>query len=131
MEEGESVKGACLLDTHCILYGHTQWILLTMQGTVLERHKEKFKANPQFQLLTMDFRAHGDYHVIFWTGDLDDKRLALQSIQVGQRTSFIQMHSALVMNRKRDLIYTCADPNLNNVSLFKLTSNFMNNFKFE
>ncbi|XP_046458040.1 NACHT and WD repeat domain-containing protein 2-like isoform X2 [Daphnia pulex] len=121
LQEDETVRGACLLDTHCVLYGQSQWVLLTMQGVAVEIRRERCPlSQPQFQLLSMDFESHGKYHVVFWTGDLDDKRLVLQTINDGQRTSPLELHSAMVMNRKRDILYTCADLNSANVSVFRL-----------
>lgn len=117
--DGEPIKGACLLDTHCILYGHSQWIMLTMQGAAVESHRERCP-HGDFQLLTMTFESHGNYHVIFWTGELDDKRLVFQTVIDGQRTGALDIHSAMVMNRKRDLLYACADPNSSSVSIFKI-----------
>lgn len=119
LQEDETVGGACLLDTHCVLYGQSQWVLLTMQGVAVEIHRERCK-DTQFQLLAMDFESHGNYHVIFWTGDLDDKRLIMQTVNDGHRTSPLELHSAMVMNRKRDILYACADLNSSSVSVFKL-----------
>lgn len=119
LQEDETVGGACLLDTHCVLYGQSQWVLLTMQGVAVEIHRERCK-DTQFQLLAMDFESHGNYHVIFWTGDLDDKRLIMQTVNDGHRTNPLELHSAMVMNRKRDILYACADLNSSSVSVFKL-----------
>ena len=124
LQENEPVKGACLLDTHCVIYGQSQWILFTMQGTAVQNHRERCEL-PDFQLLSMDFESHGSYHIIFWTGELDDKRLVLQTIDDGHRTTSLELHSAMVMNRKRDRLYACADVNSPNVTLFKLNSNFV------
>lgn len=121
LQESESVKGACLLDTHCVLYGHSQWILLTMQGTTVQSNRESC-SEPGFQLLSMDFESQGNYHIIFWTGELDDKRLNFQSVIDDHRTNLLEIHSAMIMNRKRDLLYACADTNSPNVSVFKLNS---------
>lgn len=117
--DGETVKGACLLDTHCILYGQSHWKMMTLQGALVESHEES-AGLPGFQLLRMDFAGHKDYHVVFWTGELDDKRLVLVSADRGLRTTPLELHSALVMNRKRDVLYACADANSSDVSLFKL-----------
>lgn len=135
LPEGEAVRGACLLDTHCILYGQSQWKLLTLQGQVVESRQETFSPLPgsdvSYQILLMDFRARraGDYHVIFWTGKLEDKRLILQSIDQGQRINPLQLHGALVMNRKREVLYACSsdasNPDTFGVSVFKLTSKFL------
>ena len=143
LQEEETVRGACLLDTvnnwksitinfklinyclywlqHCVLYGQSQWVLLTMQGVAVEIRRERCP-QPQFQLLSMDFESHGKYHVVFWTGELDDKRLVMQTINDGHRTSPLELHSAMVMNRKRDILYTCADQNSPNVTVFRLKS---------
>ncbi|EFX69546.1 hypothetical protein DAPPUDRAFT_202786 [Daphnia pulex] len=123
LQEEETVRGACLLDTHCVLYGQSQWVLLTMQGVAVEIRRERCPlSQPQFQLLSMDFESHGKYRVVFWTGELDDKRLVLQTINDGQRTNPLELHSAMVMNRKRDILYACADLNSSNVSVFRLNS---------
>jgi hypothetical protein len=98
-------------------------MLLTMQGAAVEIRRERRPLSlPQFQLLSMDFEYHRKYHVVFWTGDLDDKRLVLQTINDGQRTNPLKLHSAMVMNQKRDILYTCADLNSSNVSNFRLNS---------
>jgi len=93
---------------------------LTMQGSIAENHFETC-CEPQFQLLSMDFRGHHDYTIIYWTGELDDKRLVLQSVVQGNRGVPLMIHSAMVMNDKRDTIFACADPNSSSVSLFKLS----------
>lgn len=121
LQDNEPIKGACLLDTHCILYGHNQWIMLTMQGAIVERHREQCSL-PDFQLLFMEFESQGNYHIIFWTGELDDKRLVFQTVNDGHRTNSLNIHSSMVMNRKRDLLYACANPNSSSVSVFKLNS---------
>ncbi len=92
-----------------------------MQGAVAQTHRERCEI-PEFQLLSMDFESHGSYHIVFWTGELDDKRLVLQTVSDAQRTSSLELHSAIVMNRKRDRLYACADINSPNVTLFKLNS---------
>ena len=91
-----------------------------MQGAIAENHFETC-CEPQFQLLSMDFRGHFDYTIIFWTGELDDKRLVLQSVVKGIRGDPLMIHSAMVMNDKRDTIFACADHNSSGVSLFKLS----------
>lgn len=119
--DGESVKGACLLDTHCVLYGESQWMLFTMQGTLNECRRELCD-EAGFQILSMDFCSHHDYHVVFWTGQLDDKRLVLQSVKHVERTPCLSLHSAMVMNRARDLLFACHEAGSNNVTLFKLVT---------
>jgi len=127
LQEGETVKGACLLDTHCILYGQSQWKLTTLQGAHVEIHYESCSPSDTFQILLMDFRATvGDYNIVFWTGELDDKRLVLQSVEKGKRIAPLELFGALVMNRKRDILYGCTDPDPSNgsgISVFRLTSN--------
>lgn len=94
-----------------------------MQGAIVESHFESC-CEPQFQLLSMEFRSHIDYTIIFWTGQLDDKRLVLQSVIQDKRGPPLEIHSALIMNDKRDIIYACADPNSSSVSVFKLLGCF-------
>ena len=117
----ETVKGARLLDTHVVLYGQSRWKMMTLQGAELESHTETCGL-AGFQLLSMDFAGSADhFRVIFWTGELDDKRLALVNADNhGRRSDPLQLHSALVMNRKRNVLYACADCNMPDVSIFKL-----------
>ena len=118
--DNESVKGACLLDTHCVLYGESQWMLFTMQGTLNEGRREMCE-EPGFQILSMDFRSLDEYRIVFWTGELDDKRLVLVSVKHTARTPCLSLHSAMVMNRGRDLLFGCSEQGSNNVTIFKLS----------
>ena len=122
--QNESVRGACLLDTSCVLYAHSQWILLTMQGVKVEIRSEDLVEG--YQILAMDFRSLDNYHTVLWTGNLDDKRLIFRSTFDGNSTHNLQLSNALVMNHDRDLLFACTDPNSANVSLFQLTSGYSN-----
>lgn len=114
------INGACLLDTHCIIYGPTEWVLLSMQGSVIERHHEKLVDD--FEVLTMDFRSLDEYNLTMWSGNLDDKRIIFQSQFSDHRTSPIYLSDAMVVNDKRDLIFACSTQSKPDVTLYKLTT---------
>ena len=114
------VNGACLLDTHCILYGPTEWVLLSMQGALIERHHEKLVDN--FEVLTMDFRSLEEYHSTWWTGNLDDKRIIFQSHFAGHQTAPIYLSDAMVINGKRNLLFACSSTSKPDVTLYQLTT---------
>lgn len=115
----ESVRGACLLDTNCILYAHTQWTLLTIQGATVETYAEDL--DDGYEILTMDFQSLETYHVVLWTANLDDKRLIFRSVFDGRPTDNLYLSNALTMDRERKLLFACTDLNSANVTLFRLT----------
>ena len=114
----DAVNGACLLDSHCILYGATEWVLVTMQGAVQQRHHAKMEAG--FEMLTMDFRSLDEYHSTLWTGNLEDKRIIFQSHLGGHRTRPVHLNDALVVNRGRNVLFSCCDPSKPDVTLYRL-----------
>ena len=115
----ESVRGACLLDTNCILYAHTQWTLLTIQGATVETYAEDL--DDGYEILTMDFQSLETYYVVLWTANLDDKRLIFRSVFDGRPTDNLYLSNALTMDRERKLLFACTDLNSANVTLFRLT----------
>ena len=115
----ESVRGACLLDTNCILYAHTQWTVLTIQGATVETYAEDL--DDGYEILTMDFQSLETYHVVLWTANLDDKRLIFRSVFDGRPTDNLYLSNALTMDRERKLLFACTDLNSANVTLFRLT----------
>ena len=119
LSNDEVVRGVFLLDSQCVIYGRSQWVLLTMQGSVVERHEE-IADDATFQLLVVDFISLVNYHFIFWTGLLEDKRLLLKTVSPVRQGS-LALHSALVMSKKRQLLFACADPGPNVVA-FQLSA---------
>lgn len=114
------VNGACLLDTHCILYGPTEWVLLSMQGSLIERRHENLVDN--FEVLMMDFRSLDEYYTTLWTGNLDDKRIIFRSNLSGHRTTPIHLSDAMVINGKRNLLFACSSTSKPDVVLYQLTT---------
>ena len=51
---------------------------------------------------------------------MDDKRLIFTSIFNATPTVILSLSNALAMNRDRDLLFSCSDPNSPNVNLFRL-----------
>ena len=124
LADQQTLRGVCLLDTHCILYGSSEWVLVTMQGTHVETH-QKNCFQDEFQLLLMDFQPLDKFHLFFWTGNLEDKRLVFQSNTQNHRTSPLHLNNAAVLNRKRNVLFACSNLQRPDVTLYRLSSGML------
>jgi len=104
-------------------------VLVTMQGAVQQRHHAKMEAG--FEMLTMDFRSLDEYHSTLWTGNLEDKRIIFQSHLGGHRTRPVHLNDALVVNRGRNVLFSCCDPSKPDVTLYRLKTEALNGNKRE
>ena len=148
--EGESVEGLVLMENLLVIYGALTWCTYTTTGKLLETKKLPFYKDGSYPILTMFLSTltqsvaatanvalarrgaqadKGDkpgleYFVIRWSGDLDNTKMVLETLseknwaQKGLYT--LECHGGLVLNAKKNKVWTCPDTQSNNVAMFAL-----------
>lgn len=70
----------------------------------------------------MDFFNPSEYNAVFWTGQITDDKLRLDSIRETVTIDPLLFHSAMVFNKARDVVYCCSNPDNYQVTVYQLTT---------
>lgn len=62
-----------------------------------------------WEILNMEFTTCSDYNVTFWSGSINETRIRFDSCRGEVFTEPLLLFSALVLNKKRDQLYGCAN----------------------
>lgn len=72
-----------------------------------------------WEILNMEFSTPSDYNIIFWSGSINETRLQFGSCRAEIHTAPLFFFSALVLNKKRNLLYSCANEDNYEVSVYR------------
>ncbi|CAH1405153.1 unnamed protein product [Nezara viridula] len=117
LPEGEEVAGLFLLNQHFFIHGSSNWCRFDMRGELIAKYTSM--ENPtEWPVFSMEYKTLEDYLFLFWSGNLDDPRLLLNTKRPYGDLSPLQFHSAMVLNKDWNTIYCCTQPGSYQVSKF-------------
>lgn len=103
LENNQTVQGIRLLDTYLIIFGQSAWSLLNLSGKVIRTTKN----TRDDAILEMEMLSDSDYSIIYWSGDLANTVMALETFKdetVGQTLDF---HTVIVLNKDQTKVWVC------------------------
>ena len=137
--EDQTVQGLLLYDNKLIIYGQYTWCVFSTSGKLMETKEVTSKGSfPILSLmlmtvssvsdltnvLTSDLKSnpdskelHLDYFIIRWSGDMSNSSIILET-RKNVFACTLDCHGGIVLNEKKDKVWTCPDEGSNNVALF-------------
>lgn len=67
----------------------------------------------------MEFYNVKDYHVVYWTGQISDEKLRLDTAKESFTIESVLFHSAMVMNKHRTVLFCCSTADSYQVSEYE------------
>ncbi|KAJ8954195.1 hypothetical protein NQ318_005790 [Aromia moschata] len=117
LPDGKGITGIYLLNYNLFVYGDDGWVKFDMRGNA----EEQFFApldRTQWPILIMEFDSVEQYRIIFWKGDLDDDRMLLYLHSKDGVFESLEYHSAIVLTKDKNALYTCTVPECYAVSKY-------------
>lgn len=89
-----------------------------MRGKLLD-HTDAKNVTEEWEILQMQVWEPTLYHVIYWSGHINETQMRLDSIEGNMISDPLKYHSALAPNKQWDRIYCCVDSDNFAVSEFE------------
>ena len=114
-DEGEEIQGLVLLDDNLIVFGQHSWCVFTTTGTQERIEKVATGSN----ILTMRVTSVNDFSIIFWSGELSNRKMSITTTKDNDQGQTFEFHSAFVLNAAQTKLWACGTPTTHDVSMFE------------
>ncbi|KAJ8982590.1 hypothetical protein NQ317_005062 [Molorchus minor] len=115
--DSKPITGTYLLNYNLFIYGDDEWVMFDMRGNLEERYTAPLDRN-EWPILHMEFDSTEEYRVIFWKGNIDDDRMLLYVTTKNGVFENFEYHSAMVLTKDKNALYTCTTPECYAVSKY-------------
>lgn len=79
---------------------------LDMRGNFVDTKETTFVTD-EWEILAMKIRDNEFYHLIFWSGSINDPRLRLTTCVASENVAVVDFYNTLVFDSKWHTIYCC------------------------
>ncbi|CAD7093198.1 unnamed protein product [Hermetia illucens] len=121
-EAGEPVTGVYLLNHSLFINTKLKWARFDMRGNLMEQSKAP-PGTDNWEILYMEFSKPSQYHIVYWSGQINETQLRFDTIRDTIQADPVQFHSAMALNKKWDTLYCCTNENNFQVSVYKYHEN--------
>ncbi|CAH0549743.1 unnamed protein product [Brassicogethes aeneus] len=119
LPEACTVTGIFLLNHNLFVYGTGSWIRFDMRGNKEDEYTSCLNKN-EWSILLMEFDSKEEYRIIFWKNSLEDENLKFLYHSINGDFKILDLHSALVLNKEKNIVYACTTENSYAVTKYKL-----------
>lgn len=79
-----------------------------------------------WEILNMEFTTPSHFNLVFWSGSINETRMRIDSYRGELHTTPLFFFSALVLNKNRDRLYSCANEDNYEVSVYRFEQSLEN-----
>uniref|UniRef100_A0A2H8TJ14 Guanine nucleotide-binding protein subunit beta-like protein n=3 Tax=Melanaphis sacchari TaxID=742174 RepID=A0A2H8TJ14_9HEMI len=121
-ENGETVSGVNMLNTHLFVHGSFSLCRYDLRGNLESKITTNEDPN-QWVLMSVKFITLTCNRFIFWSGRMDDTRMMMQTTKDNNTGPKFYFHSAMAINKEETRLYCCPTKNSYDISQFDFIDN--------